>query len=69
MKIYQLFIGMMVGVNYVIMSQAIWVGQVVMKHGNTAAIRHVEKYVKNHVTNANNFTFYKLSPPWLLIMN
>merc|ERR1719483_2042212 len=45
----------MVGVNYAIMSQAIWVGRVVMKHGNTAAIVHVEKYVKNHVTNANEF--------------
>ena len=45
---------MMVGVNYAIMSQATSVGQTVMKHGNTAAIIHVEKYVKNHATNANN---------------
>ena len=49
---------MMVGVNYVIMSQGKRVLTiriyVIMEHGNSAAIRNVEKYVRNPVINARN---------------
>ena len=50
---------MIIGVNYVIMSQgkrALTIRiYVIMEHGNSAAIRNVEKYVRNPVINARNF--------------
>ena len=59
MKICHLQLGIIIGVNYVIMSQgkrALTIRiYVIMEHGNSAAIRNVEKYVRNPVINARNF--------------
>ena len=68
MKICQLQLGMMVGVNYVIMSQGkrgltirIYV---IMEHGNSAAIRNVEKCVRNPVINARNLVILNKAFRW-----
>ena len=48
-KICLLLIGMIIGVNYVIMSQEklLAIGKVVRIHGNTVIIKNVKKHVKN----------------------
>ena len=40
---------------------------VMMEHGNTAAIRNVEKYVRNPVINARNLVILNKAFLWQLI--
>ena len=59
-KICQVQIGMTIGVNCVIMSQEkkVTYTKVVIDHGNpSAAIRNVEKCVRNPVINAKKLQF------------
>ena len=53
-KICPLQIGMIIGVNYVIMSQekSLAIGKVVRTHGITVMVKNVKKHVENLATHA-----------------